>query len=314
VSDRVKALNRLFAVRKEMDAEKEAGVPTTPHDSPPLTTTRPEPPPVTTTPRRQKGVAPERDFNRRANSLERDAMPAGLFPGTTFKVYNAIYLRTLGAINPTRKVRASRRDFLDWTDIRNLKTVDGHLRYLTTKGLLIRRWELGSTEGSEYEIVLPEELPRFTTTTHQSPPAAMSQETGSDYSRESGSGGESQPSDFKEQPDSLKTYTKTTTTDDDELRPLRELERELNVRPGDWNPALQLLADEIRRARANTPAVSDAAKFAAAHLTRLFAPKSRPARLQAQTEASPKPPEEIEPPDPETLAEFEKNRAELKAD
>jgi hypothetical protein len=307
LSDKANAYLRLFEARKEISAEEteSSPLPATPHESPPLPTTPRQ------SPKRQKGIAPERDFNRRANSLERDAMPAGLFPGSTFKVYNAIYLRTLGAINPRRTVRAARRDFLDWTDIRNLKTIDGHLRYLMTKGLLIRSWELGSTEGSEYEIVLPEELPRLTTTHHQSPLDTTSQKASSGHSQESGSGGEGQLSDFKEQSDSPKTSIKTNTKDDDELRPLRELERELKAAPGDWHPVLQLVADEIRRAAANTQSVSTPASFAAAHLARLFAPKARPARPTLQTGASPKPSEEIEPPDDETLAEFERNRAEL---
>ncbi len=37
-------------------------------------------------------------------------------------------------------------------------------------GLIVRHWELGSTEGSQYEVRLPEELPRLTTTHQQSPP------------------------------------------------------------------------------------------------------------------------------------------------
>ncbi|HEX5706479.1 MAG TPA: hypothetical protein VFX96_04250, partial [Pyrinomonadaceae bacterium] len=55
-------------------------------------------------------VAPHRDFNKRANSLERDALPSGLFPGTSKKLYDALYLRTRGAINPTRVVQATKRE------------------------------------------------------------------------------------------------------------------------------------------------------------------------------------------------------------
>src|SRR5688500_19656198 len=46
----------------------------------------------------QASVAPTRDFNKRANSIDRDAMPKGHFPGTSYKLYNALYQRTRGAV------------------------------------------------------------------------------------------------------------------------------------------------------------------------------------------------------------------------
>jgi hypothetical protein len=134
-------------------------VTTTPHQSPPLPNDVEQKSSAQET---RLSPAPARDFNRRANSIERDALPQGLFPGSSKKIYDALYLRSRGAHPPRTSVRASRRDFLDWTDIRNLKTVDGHLRYLMSVGLIIRHWELGSTEGSEYEVRLPEESPSVT--------------------------------------------------------------------------------------------------------------------------------------------------------
>ena len=104
-------------------------------------------------------VAPERDFNKRANSLERDALPSGMFPGSSKSLYDALYLRTRGAIKPCRTVRATKKDLADWSGIRNRKTIDGHLRYLTACGLLERKWELGNNEGYLFEVKLPEETP-----------------------------------------------------------------------------------------------------------------------------------------------------------
>src|SRR5688500_7020146 len=57
-------------------------------------------------------VAPARDFNKRANSIERDALPAGLFPGTSKKLYDALYLRTRGAVVPVRTVKARRSELM----------------------------------------------------------------------------------------------------------------------------------------------------------------------------------------------------------
>jgi hypothetical protein len=148
---------------------EEGGLPTTPHDSP-LVTNAPRTEEPQKIPPRPATAAPARDFNRRANSLERDALPQGLFPGSSKKIYDALYLRSRGANPPRATVRASRRDFLDWTDIRNMKTVDGHLRYLMSVGLIVRNWQLGATEGSEYAVRLPEELPPLPTTPHQPPP------------------------------------------------------------------------------------------------------------------------------------------------
>jgi hypothetical protein len=240
----------------------------------PLTTSLPDSPLVPTSDHqspKKKAVAPERDFNRRANSLERDAMPAGLFPGSTFKIYNAIYLRTLGAITPRRTVRASRRDFLDWTDIRNLKTVDTHLRYLIAKGLLIRKWELGSNEGSEYEIVLPEELPRLTTTTHHSPPVPASQEMASGYTQEIGSGGQGQPIDSKAVSPTAKTSfnTKEGKTDDEPAALNRAAFELTGKRPSatEWSELFDLLASELKIAAARTT-VSSVPAFLTEHLRR----------------------------------------------
>jgi hypothetical protein len=127
--------------RKRQAKTDPVPLPTTAHQSPPLTTTpQPTPPPVEEV---KTSPAPARDFNRRANSLERDALPQGFFPGSSKKIYDALYLRTLGANPPRARVRASRRDFLEWTDIRNIKTVDGHLRYLMGVGLIVRHWERG---------------------------------------------------------------------------------------------------------------------------------------------------------------------------
>lgn len=251
------------------------------HDEPQVaTTTNHHSPPVTTTPHTPQPVlkphAPDKDFNRRANSLERDAMPAGLFPGSTFKVYNALYLRSRGAVVPRRKVRASRRDFIDWTDIRNLKTVDNHLRYLMAKGLIVRAWELGSTEGSEYEIFLPEEvLPPVTTTPHQSPPDTTSQNTSSGNTQRSGSGGDSQTIDYQITSSDSKTDLRLDQKkfdDDAALATLfRELEREVigknSASIEQWKEVKEVLLTELRIASGRTT-VSNVPAFLAEHLRR----------------------------------------------
>ena len=59
-------------------------------------------------------TAPIRDFNRRANSLERDALPARLFPGASKSLYDALYVKTRGAVLATRKLQATKRQLMEW--------------------------------------------------------------------------------------------------------------------------------------------------------------------------------------------------------
>jgi hypothetical protein len=105
-----------------------------------------------------KPIAPERDFNRRANSLERDALPKGLFPGTSKKLYDALYLRTRGAVKPVRSIQATRTEVMRWAGIGGLNTFLAHIKHLTKVGLIVRQFEIGDKEGAIYEVRIPEEL------------------------------------------------------------------------------------------------------------------------------------------------------------
>ena len=79
-------------------AEYEEGPPpveTSTNVAPPDPTSRGVTPPDPTRP-----AAPQRDFNKRANSLDRVALPAGIFPGSSKKRYDALYIRTRVAVVP----------------------------------------------------------------------------------------------------------------------------------------------------------------------------------------------------------------------
>lgn len=271
--------------RKKQEKSESPPLPTTPHL--PLVTTSHQSPPVTTTPQpapppregQRPSPAPARDFNRRANSIEREALPQGFFPGSSKKIYDALYLRTRGANPPRPRVRASRRDFLDWTDIRNIKTVDGHLRYLMGVGLIIRHWELGSNEGSQYEVRLPEELPPVTTSHHQSPVITTTQFSGSGNTQFSGSGGEGQTIDYTGTSGDDKTSSfKTNTENDDEafadlLTVLKQTAKKVTGREPSsaerarWKEVAELLATELEVAASRTT-VTSAPAFLAEHLRR----------------------------------------------
>lgn len=229
-------------------------------------------------------IAPERDFNRRANSLERDALPSGLFPGSTKKLYDALYLRTRGAIVPVKRIKASRRDLLTWTGIRNLKTIDNHIRYLMAKGLIIRHWELGSNEGSSYEVRLPEEIqdqyPPLPNTSGYSPPDTMSQNLGIPTTQKTGSGGEGQiianTTAYASDKTSFKTNTERSDDDAALAAMIRTLKiatkeitgKELSTADGErWNELAEVLVAELKIAAARTT-VSSVPAFLAEHLRR----------------------------------------------
>ena len=125
-----------------------------------------EPPPATegiATPPPQEAVppdqspSPQRDFNKRANTLDRLALPAGIFPGSSKKLYDALYVRTRGAVVPVKSIRATKRELSEWSGIRNAKTIDAHLRYFSAVGLIVSTWEKGQNDGALYEVLLPEE-------------------------------------------------------------------------------------------------------------------------------------------------------------
>lgn len=210
-------------------------------------------------------------------------MPSGMFPGSTKKVYDALYLRTIGAITPVKRVRASRRDLLTWTGIRNLKTIDNHIRYLMAKGLIVRHWELGSNEGSSYEVRLPEDVqdqsPPVTTSGGDSPPDTTSQKMGIPTTQKMGSGGEGQPVENTGGYQSPNTFnTRDIKTDDDEafaglLAHLKKAQREITgkeVSAGEaarWSELGELLVTELKIAAGRTT-VSSVPAFLIEHLRR----------------------------------------------
>jgi hypothetical protein len=117
-------------------------------DSPKVAQSQPKPSPI----------APERNFNKRANSLEHSALPSGLFPGASKKIYDALYVRTRGAIVPARMVQARHRDLLAWSGVKDVKTIKTHLNKLRELGLISWQTLKGEHEGSFYEVFLPEEV------------------------------------------------------------------------------------------------------------------------------------------------------------
>jgi len=104
-----------------------------------------------------KPVSPKNDFTKVANSIARQAIPERLFKGMSKNTYDALYLKTRGAINPVRRIRATKSDLIRWTGVSDV-TLDKHIKHLKSVGLVKVDFIIGSHEGNWYEIFIPEEI------------------------------------------------------------------------------------------------------------------------------------------------------------
>lgn len=181
-------------------AEKNEDQITTPyHPLPPLT-------------KKNLDVSPKRDYTKVANSINRDAVPSGLFKGTSKNTYDVLYQRTRGAITPTRDIKIVQSDLLVLTNLSH-NTLRSHLKHLQSVGLVKVHYKLGDNSGAEYEILLPEEIDL--TSYHLLPPPTTSQNVvgGTYQNLVVGGGGET--SVIIEDSDFPRLSLKTNTSDDE---------------------------------------------------------------------------------------------------
>jgi len=225
-------------------------------------------------------TAPDRDFNKRANSLEREALPAGVFPGSSKKIYDALYFRTRGAVKPVRNIQATRRDLMQWTGIKNVKTIHDHTRRLATAGLIKVLKLEGDHEGSVYEVFLPEESEHDPSRTSTAPVPDPYQKTVPLPYQKTVRVGMGNPIENKDTYASPKTSFKTNTENDDDDAALaglvaelkstaKELTgKELSASESDrWRELAQVLMAELKIAAARTT-ISSVPAFLAEHLRR----------------------------------------------
>ena len=232
-------------------------------------------------PPKAETVAPVRDFNKRANVLDRDALPSGLFPGSSKKLYDALYIRTLGAVVPSKSIQATRRELGEWSGIRNVKTIAAHLRHLETVGLVLRGWDRGDNEGSVYEVRLPDGLrpPKTTQGGLRPPEVALDQNSVLPLGQISALGGLSQTTENQGTSGDDKTFIKTNTerTDDeafaDFVAALKKATRDITGRESShaekqrWAELADLLVTELKIAAGRTT-VSNVPAFFTEHLRR----------------------------------------------
>ncbi|MCA1567687.1 MAG: hypothetical protein LC803_18985 [Acidobacteria bacterium] len=236
-------------------------------------------------------VAPSRDFNKRANSLDRVALPSGIFQGSSKKLYDALYVRTRGAIVPKRTVRATKRELSDWSGIRNVKTIDSHLRYFSAIGLVISEWQRGQNDGCLYEVLLPEETsglfvarsrgvtPPNPTSPHVTPPdGELPQNSGlpphqnlgsphlTDLAVKSTTSGDTKTS-FKTKEENSDDEAGARRLADKMIEAERELTGKVSTSGEKWEDLAEVLISELRIAAARTT-VSNVPAFLAEHLRR----------------------------------------------
>jgi len=101
--------------------------------------------------------APMRDFQKVANSITREAVPAGVFKGKCKQIYDFLYSKTRGAIVPSRSATLTRQAIMDGAHVGSTKTLFLNLRHLRAAGLITWTECEGTHGGNDYTVYLPEE-------------------------------------------------------------------------------------------------------------------------------------------------------------
>ena len=101
-------------------------------------------------------AAPKRDFTRAANSIVRDAIPAGIFTGKGKHLYDYLYSQTRGAITPVHSARIPTERVMAGAGMTR-NTFRFHLERLCNSGLVRVDQRPGEHGGNVYTVLLPEE-------------------------------------------------------------------------------------------------------------------------------------------------------------
>jgi hypothetical protein len=126
------------------------GAPVTPSPVTPVT-------PVTSVTPVLQDAAPKRDFARVANSVVRDAIPAGLFTGKGKQLYDYLYSHTRGSIVPKRSARIPTDRVMKGAGMTR-HTYRAHLQRLVSTGLIQVDEKPGEHGGNVFTVFLPEEI------------------------------------------------------------------------------------------------------------------------------------------------------------
>jgi len=243
--------------------------------------TQPTPP----TQNKKLPIAPQRDFTRVANSIVRDAVPQGIFIGKSKQIYDFLYLKTRGAIQPKRSIRVTKFNLMRGSGIGSERTLLKNINHLKSVGFIKVTEFDGQHGGNEYEVFLPEETqptPPTSATSRQS--HYVPQEVESLPPVESNVGGVAQAQQSQEFNGNLILKTNTDTVIDDEsasefsfvIKKLNTVSLELtgkgiSMREKEkWESLVDLLILELRTAAKRTKSVSSVPAFLTEVLRRQF--------------------------------------------
>jgi hypothetical protein len=101
-------------------------------------------------------AAHKKDFTRAANSIVRDAIPAGVFTGKGKHLYDYLYSQTRGAITPVHSARIPTEKVMAGAGMTR-NTFRFHLERLCNSGLIKVIQRPGEHGGNVYTVFLPEE-------------------------------------------------------------------------------------------------------------------------------------------------------------
>ena len=232
-------------------------------------------------------AAPKRDFTRVANSVVRDAIPAGVFSGKGKQLYDFLYTRTRGAIVPTHSARIPTEHVMKGAGMTR-HTYRAHLQRLVSSGLIRIEEKPGEHGGNIFTVYLPEEIGinrgdrgdrGDTSVTVQDRHLVQ----GSQVDR----GDRGLSVSPQKTSEDTKTLIKTNTYDDEEKQTFSdfvevfcEANRKLTGRAPkvadreQWGELAKLIVAELNEAAARAGAVSSVPAFLAAHLKRKFSKPS----------------------------------------
>ena len=262
-------------VPDEIEGELEFDCQVSRSSTPPSTSYHLHPPPT-----RNKAYIPCQGLRESCEFDNEGCYSRRTFQGYEQKLYDALYLRTRGAIVPVRQIKARQGDLMQWAGVSH-NTLRTHLRSLEAVGLIDIKWELGDNDGAVYEVRLPEEISLLPPpTTSLQPPPSSSQKLGGPSNQKVVGGGGGQTIDNVGTSPHSKTLIKTNTERSDDDAALAGLiatikttskeitGKELSVSEDDrWKELAEVLMAELKIAAARTT-VSSVPAFLAEHLRR----------------------------------------------
>ncbi|MDX6268856.1 MAG: hypothetical protein QOD28_79 [Acidobacteriota bacterium] len=241
-------------------------------------------------------AAPKRDFARVANSVVRDAIPAGLFTGKGKQLYDYLYSQTRGAIVPKRSERIPTDKVMRGAGMTR-HTYRAHLQRLVLSGLVTVEEKGGEHGGNLFTVYLPEEVGiERGHRGDRGDRGVTVQDLHMVQGSESDRGDRGLSVDNADTSSLPKTSFKTIEKNfDDEAfaKSLREAERELTGKESNnqsWEPLFELLSAELKIAAARTT-VSSVPAFLTEHLRRrLWKLDKKQLEEQVVAETSSEPP------------------------